>query len=148
MQDAGCYVDASLSAFAASDAAGAGCAACVQNSCTTGIKACSTSCTCITLFTCLADAGVTASGLGASTAAVGNCVPGGLASLPGLLNDPGIQGVYQCFTVTCASACGGVLLEGGAPGDDGGEAGTPQDAGASTPDGGTTVDAAGTIVAG
>jgi len=59
-EDAGCYFDASFSMFAASDAAGAGCAACVQNSCTTGIKACSTSCTCINLFTCLADAGIAA----------------------------------------------------------------------------------------
>ena len=63
-EDAGCYVDASFSMFAASDAAGAGCAACVQDHCTTGIKACSTSCTCINLFTCLADAGISASGLG------------------------------------------------------------------------------------
>jgi hypothetical protein len=137
--DAGCYVDASFSAFAASDAAAAGCAACVQNSCTTGIKACSTSCTCINLFTCLADAGIAATGLGAnSLAAVENCVPGGLASAASLLNDPGVQGVYQCFTVTCASACGSVL-EAGAPEGDGGE-----DGAATTTDGGdasTTVDA-------
>ncbi len=56
-EDAGCYVDASFSMFAASDAAGAGCAACVQANGTAGIKACSTSCQCINLFTCLADAG-------------------------------------------------------------------------------------------
>jgi hypothetical protein len=139
-EDAGCYVDASFSMFAASDAAGAGCAACVQEHCTTGIKACSTSCECINLFTCLADAGISASGLGAnSLGAVDNCVPGGLKSLGSLLNDPGIQGVYQCFTATCMNACGAVL-EGGAADDDGGD-GATEDGGAATTDAGATSDA-------
>jgi hypothetical protein len=143
-EDAGCYVDASFSMFAASDAAGAGCAACVQNNCTTGIRACSTSCQCINLFTCLADAGISATGLGAnSLAAVGNCVPGGLKSAGSLLNDPGIQGVYQCFTATCMNECGAVL-EAGALSDDGGateDAETATDA-AATSDAGATSDAA------
>jgi len=99
--DAGCYVDASFSAFAASDAAAAGCAACVQNSCTTGIKACSTSCTCINLFTCLADAGIAASGLGAnSLAAVGNCVPGGLAGAALKLKNKKIERVKRKIQLT------------------------------------------------
>ncbi len=138
-EDAGCYVDASFSMFAASDAAGAGCAACVQDKCTVGIKACSMSCQCINLFSCLADAGVTATGIGAnSQAAVGQCVPGGLKSAGSLLNDPGIQGVYQCFTATCVNECGAVL-EAGA--EDGGPSG---DTGTDTTDAGTTTDAGST----
>jgi hypothetical protein len=136
--DAGCYVDASLTMFAESDAAGASCAACVNTQCTTSIEACSTSCTCISFFTCLADAGVSATNLGAtSPASVSDCVPASGAGP--LLNDPGVQGVYQCFTATCGAACG-VLLEAGAAGDDGGEAG-PADGGVVTDGGGVPTDA-------
>ncbi len=80
--------------------------------------------------------GVSATGLGGnSTAAVGQCVPGGLKSAGSLLNDPGIQGVYQCFTATCMNEC---VLEAGATEDDGGAAG---DTGTATTDSGTTTDA-------
>ncbi len=136
-----CHVDASLAAFASSDAAGAGCAACVQSMCSAGIMACSNSCTCVSLFSCLADAGVSASGLTTDFSALGACVPGGISSAGMLLNDPGVMGVYSCFTVTCADQCASLVPtpEGGTTDDAGG--GSPE-AGASTDAGGTTADAA------
>ena len=49
--------------------------------------------------------------------------------------DPGISGVFNCFTVTCSDACSGVLPL------DGGDDGSAAEGGAST-DGGTSADAA------
>jgi hypothetical protein len=133
-----CYVDASLTAFAASDAAGAGCAACVNTMCGTAISSCSTDCSCISLFGCLADAGISGGDLGAnSLAAAAGCIPGGLTSATALLNDPGINDVYTCFTVTCASACAlpspDASVDAGMTGDN--DAGATTDSGVA-PDGG------------
>jgi hypothetical protein len=137
-EDAGptsCHVDASLTMFAESDAAGAGCAACVNAMCSANINACANSCTCINLFECLADAGISASNLGTgSVGAVAGCVPGGLTSAGALLNDPGVMGVYSCFTATCATECAAVLPDAGVDGatttdDGGGDAGVPADGG-------------------
>jgi hypothetical protein len=130
---ASCHVDASLTAFAASDAAGAGCAACVQTMCQSDIEACSSSCTCIGLFTCLADAGVSATSLTGNSAALMNCLPAGLTSAGALLNDPGIQGVYNCFSNTCGTQCANLL-----PTDGGIDGGATTEAGGSTDGGGTT----------
>jgi len=130
-----CYVDASLTAFAESDAAGAGCAACVNAMCGDGIKACETSCTCINLFECLADAGISGSNLGTgSLGAIAGCVPGSITNAGAVINDPGVMGVYSCFTVTCASECAAVLPDSGLLAPDGGTVTT--EAGAATPDGG------------
>jgi hypothetical protein len=112
--DAGCYVDASLTMFAASDAAGAGCAACVNTMCGGAITSCETDCTCISLFECLADGGASANDLGTSSAAFGQCVPGGITSSGDLLADKGIKSVYNCFTVTCLSPCSAALPQGDA----------------------------------
>jgi hypothetical protein len=131
-EDASCHVDADLTAFAESDAAGSECAACVRANCTAGIMACSTSCACINLFTCLADGGVSASNLGTSgAAALAACVPSNIKTASSLLMDPGISGVFTCFTATCSDACSAVIsaLDGG---DDGG----------GSTDGGTIADAA------
>jgi hypothetical protein len=142
--DAGCYVDASLTMFAASDAAGAACAACVNTMCGNAIASCETDCTCDHLFECLADAGISATDLAASISAVSGCIPGGLTSTASLLSDQGVKGVYNCFTVTCMSACAVAL-----PSDAGDAAATAtSDDGATgdaaataTPDGGATGDA-------
>jgi hypothetical protein len=124
--EANCFIDASLAAFAESDAAGSSCAACVQMNCATGIQSCESDCTCSAFFSCLADAGVSASGQGANSgAAVSACVPSGFTSESQLLSNPGINAVYQCFTVTCATPCAPLV-----PTVDGGEAGTTDDAGA------------------
>jgi len=124
--DASCFIDASLSAFAESDAAGSSCAACAQTSCGAGIKSCESDCVCSGFFSCLADAGVSASGQGANSgAAVAACVPSGFTSESQLLNNTGISAIYECFTVTCATPCGPLV-----PTVDGGEAGTTEDAGA------------------
>ncbi len=126
--DAACTVDASLTAFAASDASAAGCAACVNSMCSAAITTCSSECLCINLFSCLADAGVAATGLGTgSFVALSQCIPGGLAGATGLLTDPGLAGIYTCLTMTCGDECA-PATEGGTP-----EAGTPPEAG---PDGG------------
>jgi hypothetical protein len=129
-----CHVDASLTAFAASDAAGAGCAACVQTMCSDGINACSNSCTCVGLFSCLADAGVSATGLTSDPGALAGCVPGGISSAGMLLNDPGVQGLYMCLTVTCSDQCATVLPATDAGTDGGGavDAGTTADTGTTT----------------
>jgi hypothetical protein len=133
-QEASCSVDADLTAFAMSDASAAGCAACVKDMCGTDISSCASDCTCISLFSCLADAGVAASGVGVgSIAALGQCVPGGFGNLTSLESNAAIRGIFTCFGVTCADEC--------APATDAGptEAG-PTEAGpspeASTPDGG------------
>jgi hypothetical protein len=131
-EDASCHVDADLTAFAESDAAGSECAACVRANCMAGIMACSTSCACINLFTCLADGGVSASNLDTSgAAALMACVPSNIKTASSLLKDPGISGVLTCFTATCSDACSAVIsaLDGG---DDGG----------GSTDGGTITDAA------
>jgi hypothetical protein len=136
-EDAGCHVDADLTMFAESDAAGSACAACVSANCMTGINACATSCACIGLFTCLADGGVSASNLGTSgAAALAQCVPSNIKTASSLLMDPGISGVFTCFTMTCSDACSAVI-----PPLDGGDDGSATEAGAST-DGGTSADAA------
>jgi hypothetical protein len=151
--DASCYVDASLTMFAASDAAGAGCAACVSTMCGSAITTCETDCTCIGLFECLADAGASANDLGSTSSAFGQCVPGGITSSASLLADRGIKDVYNCFTVTCLSACAvaspqldagdaeaAASPEGGATGDAGAtappEGGATGDAGDAAPDAG------------
>jgi hypothetical protein len=121
-----CFVDASLAAFAESDAAGSTCAACAQTSCAPGIKQCESDCICSGFFSCLADAGVSATGQGANSgAAVAACVPSGFTSESQLLNNGGISAIYECLTVTCATPCGPLV-----PTVDGGEAGTTEDAGA------------------
>ncbi len=136
-EDGSCHVDADLTAFAESDAAGSECAACVKTNCMAGIMACSTSCACINLFTCLADGGVSASNLGTSgAAALAACVPSNIKTASSLLMDPGISGVFTCFTATCSDACSAVIS-----GGDGGDDGSAPEAGPST-DGGTSADAA------
>jgi hypothetical protein len=136
-EDASCHVDADLTAFAESDAAGSECAACVKANCMAGIMACSTSCACINLFTCLADGGVSASNLGTSgAAALAACVPSNIKTASSLLMDPGISGVFTCFTATCSDACSSVIS-----GLDGGDDGSAAEGGGST-DGGTIADAA------
>jgi hypothetical protein len=98
-----CFVDASLTVFAASDASAAGCAACVQTNCQDAISACATDCTCISLFTCLADSGVATTGLGpAATAAATECA--GSSGLT-LLNNPGVMGLVNCLSGVCLEAC-------------------------------------------
>jgi len=98
-----CYVDASLTVFAASDASAAGCAACVQTSCQAAIRNCATDCTCISLFTCLADSGVATTGLGpTATAAATACA--GSSGLT-LLNNPGVMGLVNCLSGICLDAC-------------------------------------------
>ena len=130
---ANCHVDASLAAFAASDAAAAGCAVCVQTMCTDAISSCSSSCACISLFNCLADAGVSGSDLSSNSGAFSACVPADIMKAMDLLHDPGINSVYNCFTATCSDQCSAVIPtpEGGTT-DSGGAA---TDAGAA-PDGG------------
>jgi hypothetical protein len=143
--DVSCYVDASLTMFAASDAAGAGCAACVNALCAGAITSCETDCTCIGLFECLYDAGTSASNLGTNSSAFGQCVPGGITSSASLLADRGIKDVYNCFTVTCLSECSGAsppLDAGDAAAAASPEGGASDDAGATTPpEGGATGDA-------
>jgi hypothetical protein len=126
-----CYVDASLTMFAESDAAGAGCAACVNTMCGADIQACETSCTCVNLFECLADAGISASSLSTgSLGAVAGCVPGGLTMAGALLSDPGVMGVYTCFTATCGTQCAAALPDAGIVAEGGAEEGGAGDAGA------------------
>jgi hypothetical protein len=138
-----CFVDASLTMFAESDAGAASvCAACVNTNCSSAITACENSCTCDNLFTCLADAGVAVTGLGAgSFTALTGCIPGGFTNVGALINDPGFSGLFTCLSGPCMSACG-ALLEAGAPATttDGGDAATPDagtgdagDAGAPAP---------------
>jgi hypothetical protein len=103
--------------------------------CSDGINACSNSCTCVGLFSCLADAGVSATTLtSASGASLGACVPGGITSAGALLNDPGVQGLYMCLTVTCAGQCAAVLpaTDAGTDGGGAGDAGTTADTGTTT----------------
>jgi hypothetical protein len=132
-----CHVDASLAAFAATDAAAAGCAVCVQTMCTDAISSCSSSCACISLFNCLADAGVSGSDLSSNSGAFSACVPADIMKAMQLLQDPGINSVYTCFTATCSDQCSAVLPtpEGGAT--DSGSAAA--DAGAAS-DGGAAAD--------
>jgi hypothetical protein len=133
-QEAGCSVDADLTSFAMSDASAAGCAACVKNMCGTDISNCASDCTCISLFSCLGDAGAAASGFGVSSvAALGQCVPGGFAGVPALLAaNTGIRGIFTCFGATCADECSPPSDEAGPPAGDAGEAGT------TTPEAGIT----------
>jgi hypothetical protein len=117
--------------FAESDAAGAGCAACVNTMCGADIQACETSCTCVNLFECLADAGISASSLSTgSLGAVAGCVPGGLTMAGALLSDPGVMGVYTCFTATCGTQCAAALPDAGIVAEGGAEEGGAGDAGA------------------
>jgi hypothetical protein len=130
-----CHVDASLTAFAATDAAGAGCAACVQTMCSDAITACSNSCTCVGLFSCLADAGVSATGLTSDLGSLAACVPGGISSAGALLNDPGVLALYNCLSMTCSDQCAAVLPAtdaGTADGGGSGDAGTAADTGTTT----------------
>jgi hypothetical protein len=42
-----------------------------------------------------------------------------------VINDPGVMGVYSCFTATCATQCAAVLPDAGAEGGtEPGDAGT------------------------
>jgi hypothetical protein len=99
----GCYVDASLAVFAASDAAGADCAACVQTNCQPAITTCANDCTCIGFFTCVADAGTLSMGLSQATqAAVFACA----GPSPGtLIQTPGLSALLQCLQGPCNSIC-------------------------------------------
>jgi hypothetical protein len=145
--EASCYVDASLTAYAKSDAAGAGCAACVNDMCESAIASCSTDCTCINLITCLLGASVSTMDFQASAiSAISGCVPGGLTAAWDLLNNQAVKSVYNCFTVTCLSACsvadgGDAAAMGGGATDDTGAAPDVADGGA-VGDAGPTPDAA------
>jgi hypothetical protein len=101
-----CRVDASLSVFAESDASAAGCALCVGEQCLTAITTCATDCTCINLFTCLADSGVATVGLNMVGEAVRACAGGAGTAL---LDNPGVRGVADCLQGVCATACSAVL---------------------------------------
>jgi hypothetical protein len=136
-----CYIDASLSAFAASDASAAGCAACVQASCHPAITTCETDCTCINFFTCLADSGVATSGLGSSGSSVVNMCAG--SAVLTVYNDPGVKGLADCLSDTCATACSGILDAGSVDDDATPEAGASIDASPDAgSDAGSPVDAA------
>jgi hypothetical protein len=131
-------------AFAESDAAGAGCAQCVNTMCGSAITSCETDCTCISLFECLLDAGISANNFETSAInALSGCAPGGLTLAPNLLNDQGIKSVYNCYTVTCLSACslpsdgGDAAAASSADSEAAGDAGAPMDAA----DGGSTGEA-------
>jgi hypothetical protein len=100
--DGACHVDASLTAFAESDASAAPCAKCVNLSCAGAIETCASDCTCIALFQCLADAGVAAMGLGSAASAAASCAGSDALSL---LNNPGVSGLVTCLQTTCAAAC-------------------------------------------
>jgi hypothetical protein len=102
-----CFVDASLTVFASSDASAAGCAACVQLNCSPAITTCASDCTCINLFSCLADSGVAMSGLGSAAAAVVTACSG--SSGIALLQNPGVKGLVDCLSDPCATACNAVL---------------------------------------
>jgi len=119
--DAGCYVDASLSGFAASDAAGADCAACVQSHCQPAIVTCSSDCTCINFFGCVADAGTVSTGISVATM---NAAAACAGNSPGmLLLDPGLNALLTCFQGPCQSICSpeaGAGDEAAAPTDDAG----------------------------
>jgi hypothetical protein len=137
-------VDASLTMFAESDAAGAGCVACVNAMCQDAIRSCETDCTCISLFECLLDAGYSATNFQASAiSAISGCVPGGLTAVGDLLHDQGVKGVYNCFTVTCLSECslpvdgGDAAAASSADGEASSDAGPPAD----VADGGAAGDA-------
>jgi hypothetical protein len=141
-----CFVDASLTVFASSDASAAGCAACVQLNCSPAITACATDCTCINLFACLADSGVAMTGLGSAAAAAVTACSGnsGIA----LLQNPGVMGLVNCLSDPCSTACSSVLDAGAdddsvapseaAAGDTGTDAGASStaDAAADAADGG------------
>jgi hypothetical protein len=105
-----CFVDASLTVFASSDASAAGCAACVQLNCRPAITTCATDCTCINLFSCLADSGVAMTGLGSAAAAAVTACSGnsGIA----LLQNPGVMGLVNCLSDPCSTACSAVLEAG------------------------------------
>lgn len=123
-----CYVDASLTAFAESDASAAGCAACVNASCSGAITKCATDCICINLFTCLTDSGVVMSGTGSAIAAAVTACSGSLGLT--LLKNPGVQGLVNCLSGTCSTPCSAVL-EGGVA-----DAASPPDAAPDATDGG------------
>jgi hypothetical protein len=123
-----CRVDASLTVFAASDAAGAGCAACVQAHCLDRIQTCASDCACIALFDCVADSGAATGLTPAAVAATTACAGPNPASL---LQDPGLQGLLACFQGVCSDSCS-------APSDAGEDAATDADAG----DAGNATDAA------
>ena len=138
--DAGCYVDASLAGFASSDAAGAGCAACVQASCQPAIVTCSTDCTCIDFFGCVADAGTIASGISPATQQAASACAG---NSPGaLLLNPGLHALLQCFQGPCASVCS-PSTEGGADDDAAGPTGDAASDAAAPADATTAGDAGG-----
>jgi hypothetical protein len=133
--DGACYVDASLTAFAESDASAAPCAKCVNENCDVAIQTCASDCTCISLFQCLADAGVAAMGLGSAGTAAAGCA--GSNALNFLLNNPGVSGLVSCVQGVCASACPA----------DGGPVLPPPEAGTETTDAGTQTTDAGTDAA-
>ena len=97
-----CRVDASLSVFAASDAAGAGCAACVQANCLDRIMSCASDCACLALFDCVADSDAATGLTPAAVAATTACAGPNPASL---LQDPGLQGLLTCFQGVCSDSC-------------------------------------------
>jgi hypothetical protein len=97
-----CRVDASLTVFAASDAAGAGCAACVQANCLDRIQTCASDCACIALFDCVADSGAATGLTPAAVAATTACAGPNPASL---LQDPGLNGLLSCFEGVCSDSC-------------------------------------------
>jgi hypothetical protein len=134
IQDSGptCAVDASLTAFAASDAAGSECAQCFNTMCQSAINTCAHDCTCIDVFTCIGEAGTldTSSIVGLGLQCAGN--------LATLANDPGISALSDCVRGPCSAVCGPLLpMDAGGDGSsattsDGGDAGTAD----ATPDGG------------
>jgi hypothetical protein len=128
--DGACHVDASLTAFAESDASAAPCAKCVNESCSMAIQTCASDCTCISLFQCLADAGVAAMGLGSAGTAAASCA--GSDALNFLLNNPGVSGLVNCVQGPCAAACpadgGPVVLPPADAGDAMAEAGADGEA--------------------
>jgi hypothetical protein len=123
-----CRVDASLSVFAASDAAGAGCAACVQVHCLDRIMTCASDCACIALFDCVADSGAATGLTPAAVAATTACAGPNPASL---LQDPGLQGLLTCFEGVCSDSCSAPSDAGpdAAATDASGDAASPADAG-------------------
>jgi len=124
-----CSVDASLTAFAASDASGSQCAACFDSMCHDAIQACANDCTCIKIFSCIADAGTLDIN---SLATVGlSCAAGDITAL---VSNSALMGLTTCATSTCKNACGTLV----APPDSG-----STDAGTTTTDAATTTTDAG-----
>ncbi len=128
--DAACYVDASLSVFASSDAAGAPCAECVAEMCYGAVQMCAIDCACINFFTCVADSGVAVNGFTPMAIQAATICAGSQAAV--LENDPAVRGLSTCLGNTCSGVC----MPGaeGGPSEEPGDASPDADAGAA-PDG-------------